>query len=82
MSSHNDGGDAAYTLFQTATERLAAEAEAMKHKSVSAFGSRGVQDVTANFMAASNQLQPGELVKDEFFTLFEAVGALEVRVVR
>lgn len=82
MSSHNDGGDAAYTNLQSATERIAAEAEAMKQKSVSAFGSRGVQDVTANFMAASNQLQPGELVKDEFFTLFEAVGALEVRVIR
>lgn len=27
------------------------------------------------------ELQPGDLVIDDFFTLFEAVGALEVRVV-
>lgn len=39
---------------------------------------RSVQDVTANFIAASGQLKAGELVKDEYFTLFEAVGALEV----
>lgn len=43
------------------------------------FPTRTVRDVTADFAAASNQLRPGELVKDEFFTLFEAVGALEVR---
>lgn len=39
---------------------------------------RSIRDVTADFVAASQQLPPGELVKDEFFTLFEAVGALEV----
>ncbi|KAF2162062.1 hypothetical protein M409DRAFT_69297 [Zasmidium cellare ATCC 36951] len=39
---------------------------------------RGVRDVTEDFVVASEQLQPGELVKDECFTLFEAVGALEI----
>lgn len=37
-----------------------------------------MRDVTEDFVAASKQLQSGELVKDEYFTLFEAVGALEV----
>ena len=35
-------------------------------------------DVTADFISASKLLEPGQLVKDEDFTLFEAVGALEV----
>lgn len=39
---------------------------------------RGIRDVTADFVAATRKLPPGELVKDEYFTLFEAVGALEV----
>jgi hypothetical protein len=43
---------------------------------------RAVQDVTEQFAAASRQLQPGQLVKDEAFTLFEAVGALEVGILR
>ncbi len=34
--------------------------------------------MTEEFAAAAKQLQPGQLVKDEYFTLFEAVGALEV----
>ena len=42
------------------------------------FGQRGVRDVTEEFAAAAKQLQAGQLVKDEYFTLFEAVGALEV----
>jgi len=41
-------------------------------------GSRGIRDVTEEFTVAAKQLQPGQLVKDEYFTLFEAVGALEV----
>lgn len=40
---------------------------------------RGMRDVTENFVAASRQLPAGELIKCEYFTLFEAVGALEVR---
>ena len=42
------------------------------------FGSRGVRDVTSEFEAAANLLQPGQLVKDDYFTLFEAVSAIEV----
>ncbi|KAI6893643.1 hypothetical protein KC355_g20769, partial [Hortaea werneckii] len=38
----------------------------------------GARDVTEEFAAAANQLKPGQLVKDEYFTLFEAVGALEI----
>ncbi|KAK4580526.1 N-alpha-acetyltransferase, non-catalitic subunit [Recurvomyces mirabilis] len=37
-----------------------------------------IQDVTEEFAAAAKQLPPGQLVKDEYFTLFEAVGALEI----
>jgi hypothetical protein len=42
------------------------------------FAGRGVSDVTEAFATAAEKLPPGELVKDDFFTLFEAVGALEV----
>ncbi|KAI6781851.1 N-alpha-acetyltransferase 35 [Emericellopsis cladophorae] len=35
-------------------------------------------DITEKFKKASSALQPGEIVKDEFFTLFESVGALEI----
>ncbi|EQL28365.1 hypothetical protein BDFG_08884 [Blastomyces dermatitidis ATCC 26199] len=37
-----------------------------------------VKDITAAFTKASSVLNTGQLVKDEFFTLFEAVGALEI----
>ncbi|OJD12407.1 hypothetical protein AJ78_06998 [Emergomyces pasteurianus Ep9510] len=37
-----------------------------------------VQDITAAFTRASSVLNTGQLVKDEHFTLFEAVGALEI----
>ena len=57
----------------TAEDRLRQEAMGM-----SALSSRGVEDITEEFTTASDQLEPGELVKDEWFTLFEAVGALEV----
>ncbi|EEP79257.1 predicted protein [Uncinocarpus reesii 1704] len=36
-------------------------------------------DITEEFTKAASALETGQLVKDEFFTLFEAVGALEVR---
>ena len=58
-----------------AVSRIAQEA-----KQALSFGSRGVRDITKEFTTASNQLEAGQLVKDKFFTLFEAVGALEVRV--
>ncbi|KAJ1338554.1 N-alpha-acetyltransferase 35 NatC auxiliary subunit [Microdochium nivale] len=35
-------------------------------------------DITAQFSQAVKQLAPGELIKDEFFTLFESVSALEI----
>ncbi|KAH0537158.1 hypothetical protein FGG08_006028 [Glutinoglossum americanum] len=38
------------------------------------------RDITPQFTNASSALRTGQLVKDEFFTLFEAVGALEVRI--
>lgn len=56
-----------------AASRLAQEAQQALH-----LGSRGVTDITREFTAASNQLPPGELVKDAYFTLFDAVSALEV----
>ena len=56
-----------------ALERIKQEAQ-----QVSSFRRRGVRNVTAEFRKASSQLLPGQLVKDEAFTLFEAVGALEV----
>lgn len=36
------------------------------------------QNVTSEFFAAASALNTGQLVKDEYFTLFEAVGALEI----
>jgi hypothetical protein len=36
-------------------------------------------DVTVRFIVASSALKTGELVKQDGFTLFEAVSALEVR---
>ncbi|KAL1970414.1 hypothetical protein VTN77DRAFT_5575 [Rasamsonia byssochlamydoides] len=36
------------------------------------------RDITEEFTNAASKLRTGQLVKDEFFTLFEAVGALEI----
>ncbi|KAJ5912965.1 hypothetical protein N7504_001848 [Penicillium tannophilum] len=36
------------------------------------------RDITAEFTEAASKLRTGQLVKDETFTLFEAVGALEI----
>lgn len=55
-----------------AEERLRHEARGM-----SSVGSRPLKDITEDFTNASNRIPPGQLVKDEWFTLFEAVGALE-----
>ncbi|KUI57998.1 N-alpha-acetyltransferase 35, NatC auxiliary subunit [Cytospora mali] len=35
-------------------------------------------DITQKFITAAKTLEPGELVKDGYFTLFESVGALEI----
>ncbi|KAI9662182.1 MAG: hypothetical protein M1829_006164 [Trizodia sp. TS-e1964] len=37
-----------------------------------------VRDITEDFLKASKAIKIGQLVKDEFFTLYEAVGALEI----
>ncbi|KAF7587158.1 hypothetical protein BBP40_007666 [Aspergillus hancockii] len=36
------------------------------------------RDITHEFTQAASNLRTGQLVKDEYFTLFEAVGALEI----
>ncbi|PWY68661.1 amino-acid N-acetyltransferase subunit Mak10 [Aspergillus heteromorphus CBS 117.55] len=36
------------------------------------------RDITDEFTVAASKLKTGQLVKDEYFTLFEAVGALEI----
>ncbi|PYI05087.1 amino-acid N-acetyltransferase subunit Mak10 [Aspergillus sclerotiicarbonarius CBS 121057] len=36
------------------------------------------RDITDEFTTAASKLKTGQLVKDEYFTLFEAVGALEI----
>ncbi|MCJ1483161.1 hypothetical protein MMC06_003328 [Schaereria dolodes] len=39
---------------------------------------RKARDITSDFILAASKLGTGQLVKDDFFTLFEAVGALEI----
>ncbi|PWY75607.1 amino-acid N-acetyltransferase subunit Mak10 [Aspergillus eucalypticola CBS 122712] len=36
------------------------------------------RDITDEFTSAASKLKTGQLVKDDYFTLFEAVGALEI----
>ncbi|KAK1070140.1 N-alpha-acetyltransferase, non-catalitic subunit [Friedmanniomyces endolithicus] len=73
LTLDTDGPDGGHIGF--AAKRLAQEA---RQTLSSGGGSRGIRDVTEEFAAAAKQLQPGQLVKDEYFTLFEAVGALEI----
>lgn len=42
------------------------------------FAQPAPRDITAEFTKAASKLNTGQLVKDETFTLFEAVGALEI----
>ncbi|KAF5847899.1 hypothetical protein GGP41_009083 [Bipolaris sorokiniana] len=37
-----------------------------------------IYDVTEKFTRACNALEVGQLVKDDYFTLFESIGAIEV----
>ncbi|KAI7332001.1 Mak10-domain-containing protein [Hortaea werneckii] len=67
------GGGAPNGNIDTAVRRLEQEA-----KEAMSFGQRCARDVTEEFAAVAGQLKPGQLVKDEYFTLFEAVGALEI----
>ncbi|KAL8881687.1 MAG: hypothetical protein Q9198_001159 [Flavoplaca austrocitrina] len=39
---------------------------------------QNVEDISTAFRNAASVLNTGQLVKDPYFTLFEAVGALEV----
>ncbi|KAF2491857.1 Mak10-domain-containing protein [Lophium mytilinum] len=41
-------------------------------------GGSKVWDITERFTKASQALEIGQLVKDEYFTLFESIGALEI----
>ncbi|KAK5118572.1 hypothetical protein LTR85_008037 [Meristemomyces frigidus] len=68
ISDDQHNGDISF-----AANRLAKEA-----RQALSFGRRGVSDVTDEFAAAARHLRAGQLVKDEYFTLFEAVGALEI----
>lgn len=43
-----------------------------------ASGNRSVKDISTDFRSAASGLNTGQLVKDPYFTLFEAVGALEI----
>ncbi|KAH8726101.1 amino-acid N-acetyltransferase-like protein subunit Mak10 [Phaeosphaeriaceae sp. PMI808] len=46
-------------------------------KSQTAYGPI-IHDITEKFTRASQALKVGQLVKDEYFTLFESIGALEI----
>lgn len=59
----------------SAADRLAAEAKAMRPQANS---SRAPKDITTSFTRHASALPAGQLFKDEFFTLFEAVGAIEI----
>ncbi|KAF2129061.1 amino-acid N-acetyltransferas-like protein subunit Mak10 [Dothidotthia symphoricarpi CBS 119687] len=37
-----------------------------------------IHDITAKFTRACTALQVGQLIKDEYFTLFESIGAIEI----
>ena len=69
----NNGGEYDNRDITNAVARIRGEADR-----AIAYGNRATRDVTDEFRTASSQLLPGQLVKDEYFTLFESVGALEV----
>ncbi|QIX01763.1 hypothetical protein AMS68_007280 [Peltaster fructicola] len=58
---------------KTAAARLAQEARQMV-----GFSRTSMKDITQAFNDASELLECGQLIKDDYFTLFEAVGALEI----
>ena len=75
LSVHESDDEEAINKVLSAAERLKLEAQQAQQARLFR---KGVKDITQEFTKAAKQLGPGELVKDEFFTLFEAVGALEV----
>ncbi|SMQ54800.1 unnamed protein product [Zymoseptoria tritici ST99CH_1A5] len=72
----NANGDNNASTITTAEARLRQEAFEMRQKPLAA--TRPARDITEGFVNATKQLPPGVLVKDAYFTLFEAVGALEI----
>jgi hypothetical protein len=65
-------------MSSAAQARLRQEHDAVRDK----LPRRTIRDVTNAFTEASEHLRPGDLVIDADFTLFEAVGALEVCLCR
>ena len=65
---------------ESTISRLAEEAKGMLNlnSKQKENAQRKTQNITSTFTKATSQLLPGQLVKDEFFTLFESVGALEI----
>ncbi|KAF7186545.1 N-alpha-acetyltransferase 35, NatC auxiliary subunit [Pseudocercospora fuligena] len=61
-----------------AATRILQEANQMRQERQQHVPQKRIVDITDQFVGASKRLKPGELVKDEYFTLFEAVGALEI----
>ncbi|KXT13749.1 hypothetical protein AC579_10081 [Pseudocercospora musae] len=61
-----------------AATRILQEANEMRQERQQHVPQRRILDITDHFIDASRRLKPGELIKDECFTLFEAVGALEI----
>ncbi|CAK3878317.1 Hypothetical predicted protein [Lecanosticta acicola] len=78
ITPNHDGGDHDLSNEANAEARLQQEARMQQNNSHAPPLTRGTRDVTADFVAAAKKLPPGDLVKDENFTLFEAVGALEI----
>ncbi|KAF2478792.1 Mak10 subunit, NatC N-terminal acetyltransferase-domain-containing protein [Neohortaea acidophila] len=78
----NEAGEGPSTTAASETDKHAglghANAITRLQQEAMAFRRRTLRNITTDFTVAAKQLQPGELVKDEFFTLFEAVGALEI----
>ncbi|EMC96229.1 hypothetical protein BAUCODRAFT_139082 [Baudoinia panamericana UAMH 10762] len=66
-------GEGEHNGVGTAAERVLRETRRVLRPPI-----RKIRDVTEEFATAAEQLQPGQLVKDDFFTLFEAVSALEI----
>lgn len=75
--SSNHGGLESEDIATSTLDRLAAEAKSFL-PNIQPPKTPGPQDITALFTRHSSALRPGQLVKDDFFTLFEAVGALEI----
>ena len=87
-----ESGESEYGQIETAAARLAQEARQVlsygsrgvndvteEFKAAASGINARFSILTHDADAFNAELQPGQLVKDEFFTLFESVGALEVQ---